>query len=325
MKNAKLFFPTLATTLALVVFAGCSKSGDADDNAGGTSVKSDSQNVAGVTLDAATQARIGLEIAIPVATQWQPETKAYGEVLDPSKLAGDVADLESARVTAGASAKEYERQKTLAAQNNSSVRALETAQAAALHDDLALTSALAKFKSDWGPALVENGKEILPQIASNRAALVRIDLPAGETQPAPVSARLSLSTDETNSVTAGFFDAIAGVDPQTQGRSILFLVKGQTLPPNAAVAGFLRTAGEPVNGVTIPAAAVLRYEGEGWIYVQTGTNQFMREAIPLDCPVSNGWFIAEKTPLTNGIVVTGAQTVLSAELSGGSFNTGERD
>jgi hypothetical protein len=325
MKFAKIFFPNLVTTFALVVFTGCSKSGDADDNAAGTSVKSDSQNVAGVSMDATTQARIGLEIAVPVATQWQPETKAYGVVLDPSKLAGDVADVESARVTAAVSAKEYERQKTLAAQNNSSVRALETAQATTLHDDLALTSSLAKFKADWGPALVENGKEILLQIASNQAALVRIDLPAGETLPAPVSARVTISTDETNCVDAKFFDAVAGVDPQTQGQSLLFLVKGRTLPPNAAVTGFLRTAGEPINGIIIPAAAILRYEGEGWMYVQTETNRFLRETVSLDCPVSNGWFVAEKTPLTNGIVVTGAQTVLSAELSGGSFNTGERD
>ncbi len=134
-----------------------------------------------------------------------------------------------------------------------------------------------------------------------------------------------LSTVETNPVTAVYFDTLAGVDPQTQGQAYLFLVKSETLPPNAAITGYLQTPGEPVSGVTIPAAAVLRYEGKGWIYVQTATNQFLREAIPLDCPVTDGWFVPENPPLTNGIVVTGAQTVLSAELSGGSFNTGERD
>src|SRR5580692_7029528 len=121
MKSAKLFFPALlagfSLALTLLLVAGCSKSGDASDNADATAVKSDTQTPAGVTLDAATQARIGLEITVPVATQWQPETKAYGVVLDPAELAGAVADLAAARVTAAASAKEYDRQKTLAAQN----------------------------------------------------------------------------------------------------------------------------------------------------------------------------------------------------------------
>jgi hypothetical protein len=326
MISANVFFPALTLGLSLAVFAGCSKSDDADDNAGGSPAKTESPEPAGVTLDAATQTRIGLEIATPVAIQWRPESKAYGVVMDPAVLASAIADLESARVAADDSDKEYSRKKTLATQNNSSARSLETAQAAALHDDLALTSELAKFKADWGPALVENGKDILPLIAGNQAALVRIDLPAGENLPSPpVSARVFLSTAETNPVTAGFFDALAGVDPQTQGQSFFFLVKGRTLPPNAAVTGFLQIPGDPLAGVTIPAAAVLRYEGKGWIYVQTQTNQFLREAMPLDYPVVNGWFLPGNPPLTNGIVVTGAQTVLSAELSGGSFNTGERD
>ena len=326
MKSAKIFSPVLAMGLSLALVAGCSKSGDADDNTGGARPKAEDQEAAGVTLDAATQTRIGLEVATPAATQWQAESKAYGTVLDPAALASAIADLESARVTAEASAKEYDRQKTLAAQNNSSARTLETAQAATLQDDLALTSKLARFKADWGSTLETKGQEILPQIASNQTALVRIDLPAGENLASPpVSARLVLSTVETNPVAADYFDKVAGVDPQTQGQSFLFLVKGQALPPSAAVTAYLQTTGETLNGVTVPASAVLRYEGKDWIYVQTGTNQFLREAIPLDSPVAGGWFVPENTPMTNGIVVTGAQTVLSAELSAGSFNTGERD
>jgi hypothetical protein len=70
---------------------------------------------------------------------------------------------------------------------------------------------------------------------------------------------------------------------------------------------------------------VLRYEGKGWIYVQTGTNQFARTEIPLDRLMENGWFVAGGLTATNRIVVVGAETVLSAELSGGGFSTGDRD
>jgi hypothetical protein len=97
------------------------------------------------------------------------------------------------------------------------------------------------------------------------------------------------------------------------------------LPPGAAVAGFLKTSGEPVGGVAVPFSAVVRHEGKGWIYVQTETNQFVRTEIPLDRLMNDGWFVSENLSATNHIVVTGAQTVLSAELSGGEFNTGTRD
>jgi hypothetical protein len=51
----------------------------------------------------------------------------------------------------------------------------------------------------------------------------------------------------------------------------------------------------------------------------------VRVEIPLDRLTDSGWFVSEYLSATNRIVVTGAQTVLSAELSGGGFNTGERD
>jgi hypothetical protein len=315
----------LVMGLCLALLAGCSKVPDADDNPG-TKPASPSDLGTGLNLDAATQARLGLEIVKPAASQWESEVTAYGVVMDPAQLAGAFADLSASAVAADASDKEYARQQTLAAQNNSSARALEAAQSAALHDDLARTSGLAKFKAEWGSVLAGRAKEILPMIADNQASLVRMNLTAGENLASPpLSARIILSTSETNAVSADFLDALPGVDPESQGQSFLFLVNKQALPPNAAVTGFLKVPGEPLNGVMVPAAAVLRYEGKGWVYLQTGTNQFVRQEIPLEYPMTGGWFVPDGLPLTNGVVVTGAQAVLSAELSGGGFNTGERD
>ena len=87
----------------------------------------------------------------------------------------------------------------------------------------------------------------------------------------------------------------------------------------------LRLSGKPVDGVVIPPDAVLRYEGKSWIYAQTGSNDFTRTEIPLDRPAENGWFVPGNLTATHRVVVSGAQTVLSAELSTGNFNTGERD
>jgi hypothetical protein len=310
----------------IFVLAGCSKGGDADDHPAAKSDTTEAGSAPGVTLDAATQTRLGLKVGMPTSTQWEPEVTAYGVVMDPAALAGAYGDLAAADLAAAASDKEYNRQQILAEQHNVSARALEAAQTAALHDDLASTSEHAKFKAAWGPVLAERAREILSLITSNQAALVRMDLPAGENLSAPpLSAKILLATSETDPVSADFLDAMPGVDPQFQGQSYLFLLNGQSLPPNAAVSGFLKIPGEPLSGVMIPATAILRYEGRGWVYEQTGTNQFLRDEIPLDYPVTGGWFVPNRVPLTNGVVVTGAQTVLSAELSGGGFSTGERD
>ena len=103
-----------------------------------------------VVLDADTRQRLGLETETPAAMQWQSEAKGYGAVIDPATLSAAVADLESARTAAEASGREYERQKTLAAQDNASARALETARATATHDQLGFESTRAKFALDWG-------------------------------------------------------------------------------------------------------------------------------------------------------------------------------
>ncbi|MDR3456164.1 MAG: hypothetical protein P4N60_01855 [Verrucomicrobiae bacterium] len=320
----KNIFP-LAVILAAGL-AGCSK--PAADKPADSADKPDAQPKAGVTIDAETQERIGLKIESPVAAQWQPEIKGYGAVIDPASLASALMNLETARAAADVSGKELDRLKILAAQDNVSVRALETAKDDAQRDTLTLQSALVKFRQDWGSALAAEGElaKIQTAIADGSTALARIDLPAGETLSAPpASARIIALTDETKPVTGEFAGATDGVNPQTQTRSYFFLVKNQPLPAGAALTGYLRISGDPVAGVVVPPSAILRHNGKGWTYEQTGTNQFVRVEVPLDRLTEAGWFVSEDFSATNHIVTAGAQTVLSAELSGGGFNTGTRD
>jgi hypothetical protein len=318
----KIIFP-----LAMMItagLAGCSKSaGDKPADAGD---KADAQPKAGVTIDAETQERIGLKIESPVATQWQPEVKGYGVVIDPAAVASALMTLETARAAADVSGKELERLKTLA--DNVSARTLESAKADAQRDALAFQAALTKFKQDWGSPLTADGElaKIQTTIADGSSALVRVDLPAGETLSSPpASARIIALSDETKAVTGEFTGATDGVNPQTQTRSYFFLVKDQPPASGAAVTGYLRISGDPVSGVVVPQGAVLRHDGKGWAYEQTGTNQFQRVEVPLDRLTADGWFVPDNLSTNSHIITSGAQTVLSAELSGGGFNTGQRD
>src|SRR5260221_5022549 len=81
-----------------------------------------------ITVDAETQKLIGLQTAALTATQLNPETKAYGHVLDSTALGGSINELESAQVAAENSRQELERTKVLMEQKNTSERALKAAE-----------------------------------------------------------------------------------------------------------------------------------------------------------------------------------------------------
>ena len=324
MKPANKIIFTLAMIFSVAALSGCSKS--SGDKSADALEKAEAQNEPGVKLDMATQERIGLKIETPSAAQWLPQMRAVGFVVDPLAFTAEAADYETARAQAVASNSELERTQKLAAQNNVSPRALETAQSAAAHDSLALLSARAKFIADWGVKLAAqtNLAAYAQRLQTDDIALVKLSLPSGTfPNPLPGAATIYFFNDDTSSIAADFADDL-GIDPATQVQTLLFSVN-KKMPPSAAVTGFLKTSGEPVGGVIVPSSAVLRHEGKGWVYVQTETNQFVRVEIPLDRLTDSGWFVSENLSATNRIVVTGAQTVLSAELSGGGFNTGERD
>jgi hypothetical protein len=307
---------------AIFIFAGCSKS--AADKPADAPEKAEAKP--GVTIDAETQARTGLKLETPAATRWLPVIHAVGRVVDPLTFTAAAADCESARAATFASQSEFERTQKLAAQGNASPRVLAASQTAASKDALALKSAQARFAADWGVHLAActNLPAFAETLQAGESSLIKLTLPVGTfPNPPPSAATIFFFGSETNSVPAVLVDDLP-VDSATQAKTLLFSAS-QKLAANVSVTADLQVAGEPVSGVVVPASAILRHEGKGWVYVQAGTDQFMRVEIPFDRQTANGWFVSENLSGTNRIVVAGAQTVLSAELSGGGFNTGTRD
>ena len=182
-----------------------------------------------------------------------------------------------------------------------------------------------KLLGGWGEAIAgrQDLAAFVESLGTMQSALVRIDLPAGDTLKAtPEKARLVTLSGEP--LEANFLGAAPAVDPQTQSQGFLFLVQPNSLKlaPGAAVIGYLQAPGEPQAGFNIPASAILRYEGATWIYVQEGATNFVRHTISLEQPLDNGWFVSGGVSADDKIVVTGAQTVLSQELNGTGFTSG---
>ncbi len=277
------------------------------------------------------QGNAGVTVSKPAGAEFSPELKGYGRVVDIAPLSAAFAELLAARMTAEYSRQELERMKVLKAQNNASERAYQTAEAAYARDQTVVNLSLVKIRPVWGDKIAEKlsvlvkpeAKDAQPDplfanLAEGRTALIRIDLPAGQTiDPAEIkSARLAPIVDQNASIEAEFFSLAPTVDPQTQGRGLFFLAsdnKGR-LTPGTALTAFLRFSGAAVAGVIVPPEAVVRAEGAAWVYVMgDGSDTFTRTPISLDHPTEKGWFIANGPSTNNYLVTTGAQTILSQE------------
>ena len=144
------------------------------------------------------------------------------------------------------------------------------------HDQGALDTAEAQLVAASGKAVLDEPADFFQSLARQENVLVRLDLPAGESlAETPTAAQLSLP-GTAQPVAADFLGRAAATDPQVQGAGFLFVVTNApaALTPGLALTGFLQLPGEPLHGVVVPDAAVVRSDERAWIYVQTGDTDF---------------------------------------------------
>ena len=284
--------------------------------AAATRVSRSAQGEIIVRLEAETQQRLGLVLEPLSASEYHAARRGFGRVLDAAPLIPLLNDLALARINSAASEKELARARVLAAQTNISEKALLAAENTAGRGRLAAQAAEDKLTLAFGRELAVR-PDLAPlsrSLALLEAALVRVDLPVGESLPVPAAkARLLVPADETEVFEADFVGPATNVDPEFQGQAFLYLSRqtGRRLVPGANLTAVLELPGEPSTGVLVPRAAVVRAEGRGWVFVQTGDDTFARREVALTRPTSDGWFVAEGLKPGERVVVTGAQVLLS--------------
>ena len=271
-----------------------------------------------VKVDQETQTRMGLKVESLAAAQISPEVKGYGRVLDPAPLAALVTEATSAQASLEASTKEFERVKALYSQNqNASARALEMAEAAMKHDQISLASVQSRLLLGWGQAIASQADlaTFVHSLAVQEITLVRVDLPLGERFSAPpIGGRIAPAGAPEKLTEAQYLGLAPSIDPQMQGQGFLFLAKAESVPVGAAAIAWLTVPGDPLRGIKVPEAAILRHQGEAWVYVQTDRVAFVRRQVTLNHPVEGGWLIAGELTSDERIVVSGAHMLLSEEL-----------
>ena len=273
-----------------------------------------------VRLDREGQQHAGLKTAPLEVATLKPEVKAYGRVLDPAALSTQMVELANARAALEASTKEFNRLKVLhTPDQNVSTRALEGAEAALIHDRIALDAAQLKLVAAWGKSIATRPDlpAFVQSLASLDTALVRVDVPLGAALRAPpTGARIAAATAPELPVEAQLLGPAVTADPQMQGQGFLFLLGGSSLRPGAAVVAWLSMAGEEEKGVIVPRSAIVRHEGDAFVYVQSSADVFERQRVQLAHPTENGWFVDEASRAGQLAVVVGAQELLSEELKG---------
>ena len=274
-----------------------------------------------IKLDAETQKLMGLETAVLSPAELNPEIKGFGRVLDTSPLASLVADLTVANAASQATQAELERLKTLAAQNNASARALQSADAAATRDAAQTEAVRLKLVAGWGGAIAarQDLAGFVRSLGSLESALIQLNVsPDQLLNQVPTGARVVTISDETKPVEAQFIGRAASVDPQVQGQGFLFLISPNPsrLTPGAAVTGFIDIPGEKQAGVAVPRNAIVRFNGAAWVYVQASDETFQRTEAKLERPLQDSWFVREGLKPGIKIAIIGAQQLLSEELKG---------
>lgn len=158
--------------------------------------------------------------------------------------------------------------------------------------------------------IVEAGQMLL-ELADNSHPVVRVAWPAEAGRPAE---RISLSPAGGPQVEAMLIGPAPEADPLT--RQPAYLYRAHARWPGA-VPGTPVTAsvsdGAKAEGVLVPDAAVVQWEGLAWTYLRRGPGEYARVRVSTDQPAPGGWVAGPPLAPGDSVVVTGVQELLSEE------------
>lgn len=291
-----------------------------------------------VVFDAEAQKLADIGVATLAQSTRRTEVDALATVLSPQSLielrnryVTAAAQADKAAAALAASRREYERVNQLHGDDrNLSDRALQAAEAAWRGD--AADAQVAQAARDaigkesrpvWGGALtaaVEGDTAVFQRLASQKSVLLRVAAPAGSRLHEP-PATASVIGDDGVAKPAELLSPAPQTDPRIQGPTFFYTAPTDGLLPGSTLAARL-PVGSPESGATVPASAVLSWQGRSWFYVERTTGHFVRRELTDAVPVAQGWFMPGLSSLR--VVVRGAQTLLSEELRG-QIKVGEGD
>ena len=283
-----------------------------------------------VTLDNETQQNSGIEAIMLASAPYQEQVRAYGMVLDLARLtelsnnyANAKAQLKTAQAKLVASKAAFERAQALyKGQAAVSLGQLQTAEAAYSVDEAAVAAAESQVRTfsatayqEWGAALAKSlidGSPSITRLIERQDFLLQITLPPGVSIP-NVPETGAIQTGQNARAEITFISPATRTDPRIQGASFFYVMPAQSdVLPGMNVLSFL-PSGKSVDGITIPASAIVWWQDKAWVYRRIDPERFARTEIATDLPTTGGSYIVAALPNGAEVVTRGAQLLLSEE------------
>jgi len=282
-----------------------------------------------ITIDGKTQQRSGIGTGVLPSTPHPEELRAYGMVLDVARLtelsnnyANAKAQVQTAQAKLAMSKPAYDRAQKLFNETHVVSQAqVQAAEAAFGTDQASLVAAEAQVRTltatayqEWGAILGKSLVEESPMIKAlieRERFLLQITLPPGVVVSAP-PATASIEVGKARQEII-FVSPATRIDPRIQGVSFFYTAPATSgVLPGMNVLAFL-PSGKSIEGVAVPASAVVWWQGRAWVYRRTAEETFTRVPIATDLPAPGGGYIASDVVKDAEIVTHGAQLLLSEE------------
>ncbi|HEY4031643.1 MAG TPA: hypothetical protein VGM25_14970 [Caulobacteraceae bacterium] len=277
----------------------------------------------GVTIEPGVQARLGVRTAVLKSERRQAQVDAFAKVLDPGPLAQLETDLEGAVASAAASAAEARRAKALNASGGAvASKDAEAAEAQARNDATKVDLLRQRIGLEWGPGLQRlndaRRRALIKELSNGQAALVHVDSPNNAGQAQARSVEIDVADVSVHGEILG---AARAAEPRLQSSGLIAVARGKSaiLLSNGLIQSAHINTPASAPGVTIPRAAVIRFNGSDWAYVRHGPQGFERRRLDSPTPSEAGLFVTRGFSAGDEVVVQGA-----AELFGVEQNLGAR-
>jgi len=285
-----------------------------------------------LSLSPARQRQSGLQTQALAGFSWIAETPAYGRVVDIAPLLDLRARYRSAqseRAIAEAAVrvarKSHERLSKLHAESIIPARDLIQAEAqlaadqardeaAARHVREVREEALQSFGEALFKQAAETASPLLEGLLNHTLVLALIALPANQALPEKIrSVMISPSGERGKARQARLVSPAPRTEESTQGETWFFVADAGGLRSGMRLDAWVPQGGAARSGVLIPLSAVVWRDGQPWVFVQTGTADFVRRPVGSHREQDGAWFVTEGFAPGEAVVVVGGQTLLSEE------------
>jgi hypothetical protein len=325
--------PGLAALLVLITLGMTACSKDADDDRKATPAAPAADLGPGVTVDAPTRQRLGVELAAVAESADATVADGVATVLDGAALTATLDDIAAARADVASQAENFRRLQGLYDEGgNASMQALEAARAQLATARARLTAAESRARADWGGTLVDTAdapaRAALNDLRRGEGALLRAEFATSLEAAAQLHFAIGSSTAAGNFTPAHFIGLSRAPTLSAGGAAVTLALSNKDAGPLALRPGSrVRVIASVANGAQqaiVPESAVIADAGALWCYVERPEQRLERMPLDSERRVAAG-YPAPGLHTGDRVVVRGAPLLLSLERGAGASAPADED